>query len=112
MSIGQGLVSESGYAFSRFAKEVPSLVLDETDLQSVFLHVVSILRIKASMADSTQHENTEMGNAADTKSTPRTDVDRLIENIQHSGDFPDEELADKIVKSEKDLRRNFRLRSD
>ena len=41
----------------------------------------------------------------------RTPVDVLLENIQHSEDFPDEELADKIEKSEKAFRRDFRLRS-
>jgi len=50
--------------------------------------------------------------ASDTKSAPRTYVDRLLENIQNSGDFLDDELADNIEQAEKDLRKNFRLRSD
>jgi hypothetical protein len=113
ISVGQELISESGSAFSKFAKEIPSLVIDEADFRFAFLNLVSILSIKASMmAGSVERENTEPENASDIKSASKTYVDRLLENIQRSGDFPDEELADNIEQTEKDFRRNFRLRSD
>lgn len=41
----------------------------------------------------------------------QTTVDILLDQIQTSGDFPDEELADKIQKSEMNFRRDFNLRS-
>lgn len=40
-----------------------------------------------------------------------TRTERLLEYIKNSGDFPDFELVDNIVKTSKEFRRNFKLSS-
>jgi hypothetical protein len=43
--IRRDLVEESGSAFSKFAEEIPSIVLNETDLKHSFLNVLSVISI-------------------------------------------------------------------
>lgn len=99
---GEMLVTESGFTISKFAENIPLI-----GLNSVLSGFVGALL----MASSIQSKNTEVKIAVNTKRTSKTGVDILLKNIHDSGDFPDEELADKVEKSEKAFRRDFRLRS-